>query len=41
VVDVWESQEAFERFGETLVPLLQELEVDAQPEVYPALAVVP
>lgn len=23
VVDVWESQEAFERFGQTLVPLLE------------------
>ena len=24
VVDVWESQEQFERFGQTLLPLLQE-----------------
>ncbi|MBA2451209.1 MAG: hypothetical protein H0V51_24615 [Chloroflexi bacterium] len=24
VVDVWESQEAFDRFGQTLVPLLEQ-----------------
>jgi hypothetical protein len=27
VVDVWESEEAFNRFGETLMPILQELGV--------------
>ena len=36
VVDVWESEEAVRRFGETLVPILQELGVEAQPELYPA-----
>lgn len=36
VVDVWESEEAFGRFGETLVPILQELGVEGQPDVYPA-----
>jgi hypothetical protein len=36
VVDVWESEEAFGRFGETLMPILQELGVQGQPEVYPA-----
>jgi heme-degrading monooxygenase HmoA len=36
VVDVWESEEAFRRFGETLVPILQEMGVEEQPEVYPA-----
>ena len=36
VVDVWESEEAFRRFGETLVPLLEEMGVVEQPEVYPA-----
>jgi hypothetical protein len=36
VVDVWESEEAFGRFGETLVPILQEMGVEGQPEVYPA-----
>jgi hypothetical protein len=36
VVDVWESQEAFGRFGETLVPILREMGVEGDPEVYPA-----
>jgi hypothetical protein len=36
VVDVWESEQAFARFGETLIPILQELGVQGQPEVYPA-----
>lgn len=36
VVDVWESEEAFNRFGETLGPIMQEIGVDDPPEVYPA-----
>lgn len=36
VVDVWESEEAFRRFGETLMPILQEIGVEGQPEIYPA-----
>lgn len=36
VVDVWESEEAARRFGETLVPILRELGVEAEPELYPA-----
>ena len=28
VFDVWESQEAFEKFGETLVPIMNELGAD-------------
>jgi hypothetical protein len=36
VVDVWESDEAFGRFGEKLMPILQETGVEGQPEVYPA-----
>jgi hypothetical protein len=36
VVDVWESEEAFQRFGEKLIPILQEIGVDAQPEAYQA-----
>ncbi len=40
VVDVWESDEAFQRFGETLMPILQDLGVNVQPETYPALAFV-
>lgn len=36
VVDVWESEEAVRRFGETLMPILQEIGVEAEPEMYPA-----
>jgi hypothetical protein len=36
VVDVWESEEAFGRFGETLMPILQEIGAEGQPEIYPA-----
>jgi hypothetical protein len=35
VVDVWESEEAFARFGETLMPILQDLGIEGEPEVYP------
>jgi hypothetical protein len=28
VFDVWESQESFEKFGETLVPIMNELGAD-------------
>jgi len=34
VVDVWDSMEAFDAFGQTLVPILQSLGVDpGQPDV--------
>ena len=34
VFDVWTSQEAFERFGQTLLPILQQVGVDpGTPEV--------
>ena len=36
VVDVWESEDAFRRFGEKLIPVLQEIGVEGQPEVYQA-----
>jgi hypothetical protein len=36
VVDVWESEESFNRFGETLMPIIQELGLDVQPDIYPA-----
>jgi hypothetical protein len=36
VVDVWDSAESFQRFGEKLVPILKSLGVDGAPEVYPA-----
>ncbi len=35
VVDVWESEEAFNAFGEQLMPILQDIGVQGQPEVYP------
>jgi len=28
VFDVWDSQESFEKFGETLMPIMTELGVD-------------
>jgi hypothetical protein len=40
VVDVWESEEAFARFGETLIPILQDLGIEGEPDVYPAHAFV-
>jgi hypothetical protein len=40
VVDVWESDEAFQRFGDVLMPILQEIGVTDEPEVYPAQAFV-
>lgn len=36
VVDVWESEDAFGSFGETLMPILQDIGVEGQPEIYPA-----
>jgi len=34
VLDVWESSESFDEFGEVLMPILQELGIDSgQPEV--------
>jgi len=35
VVDVWESEEAARRFGDRLVPILQEVGIKEQPEMYP------
>ena len=40
VVDVWESADAFARFAETLVPILRDMGVEGEPEVYPAHAFV-
>jgi hypothetical protein len=34
VVDVWESEEACRRFGEQLLPVLQEVGITDQPELY-------
>src|SRR3712207_741030 len=36
VVDVWESEDAARRFGEQLVPVLQDVGITDQPELYPA-----
>jgi len=40
VVDVWDSEESFQAFGEVILPILEELGIDVQPEVYPAKAFV-
>lgn len=40
VVDVWESEEAAQRFGEKLTPILEEVGVTTNVEVYPAHAFV-
>jgi hypothetical protein len=40
VVDVWESEDACNRFGATLAPILQEVGIDVPPELYPAVAFV-
>lgn len=36
VVDVWESEDAFRKFGEKLIPVLQSIGVEGQPEIYPS-----
>lgn len=36
VVDVWDSEESFARFGETLIPILREIGVEGEPEIYQA-----
>ena len=35
VVDVWESEEAFQRFGEKIGPVLQEVGFPGEPKVFP------
>ena len=40
VVDVWESEEACKRFGDVLMPILQEIGVNVPTEIYPAHAFV-
>jgi hypothetical protein len=36
VYDVWDSQESFDKFGQTLMPILNELGIDpGQPAVMP------
>jgi len=36
VVDVWQSEDACNRFGEVLGPVMQEVGVDDEPELYEA-----
>ena len=33
VVDVWESEEAFQRFGEVIGPILQEVGLPGEPQI--------
>ncbi len=40
VVDVWESEEALNRFAEIIVPILREVGVEGDPEVYPTLTYI-
>ena len=40
VVDMWESEEACNKFGEALGPHLQGAGITEQPEIYPAHAFV-
>jgi hypothetical protein len=40
VVDVWESEEAFQRFGEKLMPVMKAIGIEGEPEVYPSHTVV-
>ena len=40
VVDVWTSEETFRRFGEKLMPIMQAIGVEGEPEIYPAHAFV-
>jgi hypothetical protein len=42
VFDIWESQEAFDKFGEMLMPVLQEVGFDpGQPMAEPVHNIVP
>ena len=40
VVDVWTSEDAFRRFGEKLIPILREVGIEGEPEVYPSHTLV-
>jgi hypothetical protein len=40
VVDVWESEAAFAKFGETVGPIMQEVGITDPPSVFPAHACV-
>ncbi len=34
VIDVWESEEAFQRFGDVIGPVLQEIDYPGQPQIF-------
>ena len=40
VVDVWESEEAFRRFGEALAPVMKDIGIEGEPQVYAAHTIV-
>jgi hypothetical protein len=40
VVDVWESEDAFRKFGEKLAPIMEAVGITGDPDVYPANAFV-
>jgi hypothetical protein len=40
VIDVWQSEEAFRKFGEKLAPIMTRHGLKEQPEVYPAHTLV-
>lgn len=40
VVDVWESEDAFRRFGEELGPVMKAIGIEVDPQVYPAHTIV-
>ncbi|MEU3795200.1 hypothetical protein [Streptomyces fructofermentans] len=41
VVDVWESEEAFRKFGAIIVPILRDLGAgEVEPKIYPVFKVV-
>ena len=37
VIDVWESEEAFQRFGEVIGPVLEEVGVTGEPRLFQLL----
>ena len=40
VVDVWESDEAFGRFAEALAPVMKDIGIEGEPQVYAAHTIV-
>ena len=40
VVDVWTSEDAFRKFGEKLIPVLREIGIEGEPEIYPSHTLV-